>query len=108
MTSLLKSSRNALCALCLWAAAGVAFPATAKADWCYPYIFENWSGLCSGAADACMWFSSECEYYCFSQLGGNLCSDSGLLYCQQQDTGDPEWGPTNWCLTSAYCKCTTT
>jgi hypothetical protein len=66
----------------------------------------DWTGQCAPeTVDACFYFIGQCEYYCFTQYAGNLCSDSGLHFCQEYATGGID-SPTVWCLSEGYCDCT--
>jgi hypothetical protein len=102
MVAINRTGRNLVFGALLWAMGTTAFPAQTSANFCTPALFQNWTGRCAGAMDACMYFTAECEYLCFWSYYGNLCS-AGLLWCEQQNNGSEEW--PNYCLTNGWCKC---
>lgn len=81
---------------------------TAPADvsaMCVGYYLDsqNYSGQCApGGVDACGYYRSECDYYCFTHYSGGLCWNEFLL-CDQYVTGPP-WDP-QYCIDDALCNC---
>ena len=103
----MRTIRNLGLAGLLWSAVSVTAPAQVSAAWCeQPYVEldrRNMSGQCApGGVDACGYFESECDYYCFTHYSGNLCWNDFFL-CQQHNAGT-EWDPY-YCLDSGICDC---
>lgn len=103
----MRTLRNLALAGLLWAAGSVAAPAEVSAAWCDPIWMQldrtNLQGYCApGGVDACGYYRSECDYYCFSMYSGHLCWNA-LPLCSQYNAGT-EWDPM-YCLSSGFCDC---
>lgn len=102
---IMKAIRNIGMVGLLWVGASVTAPVSVYAG-CWPpdqLDSQNWANSCApGGVDACGYFRSECDYYCFTQYSGALCS-SNLEFCSQYQSGS-ESDPV-WCLNSGYCNC---
>jgi hypothetical protein len=102
---IVKAIRNVAAVGLVVVGAGVATPV--RAGFCEaPWIGlddQDYAGACApGGEDACGYFRSICDYYCFSQYTGNLCWNDFYL-CQEHNVGS-ESAP-EYCLTEGYCDC---
>jgi hypothetical protein len=100
----MKTIRNVMVAALLWMATSAVLPTKVEA-YCIPQYLDqqDWTGGCApGGSDACNYFRSECDYYCFSHYSGGLCWDE-LAYCVESNHGDEQW--PEYCLDQGWCNC---